>query len=69
MERLIDTLKPWLKYSRDVVAKNNLEFLAKNYREVIDTCYDLVIDDIDIESWISHKGDLPKEKCMEIYFK
>ena len=68
MKRLVDALKPWLSYTGDVMAKN-LEFLARNYREVIDTCYELINDVIDIESWISPKRGLPEEKHMEIYSK
>jgi len=68
MERFVDDLKPWLSYSRDIITKN-LEFLAKNYREIIDACYELINDVIDIESWILPKRDLPKEERMEIYSK
>ena len=51
MEEVKRALEPWINYSRDVMTKN-MEFLLKNYRCVIDSCYALLNDVIDIEAWI-----------------
>lgn len=68
MEDLIEALKPWLNYSRDVMMKN-LELLVKKYENVIEECYKLINDVTDVEARISPREVISKEKRMEIYSK
>jgi len=68
MDEVRKALEPWINYSRDVMIKN-LEFLTRNYRDVIDSCYDLLNDIIDIGMWITPSKTLSEEKRMNMLTK
>lgn len=68
MDEVRKALEPWINYSRDVMIKN-LEFLTRNYRDVIDSCYDLLNDIIDIGMWIMPSKTLSEEKRMNMLTK
>jgi len=51
LEEVRDALKFWLDYSQDVMIKN-MEFLLRNYRDVADSCNELINDLIDIWFWV-----------------
>ncbi len=63
-----EALMFWVNYSKDVMIKN-MEFLLNRYRNVIDSCYDLFNDVIDIESWIAPNKSMDESKRMGMVIK
>lgn len=68
MEEVKRALEPWISYSRDVMIKN-MEFLLKSYRDVINSCYDLLNDVINIESWIMPSKNKSEGERMNMFTK